>query len=163
ETALGARLLHRTTRALTLTESGQRYYDSVSRILSEIEEADRTVSQLQTMPRGTLRIATPVSFSLLHLAEALPDFLAQCPHIEIQGVTRARFVDLMEEAFDLAIRLGRLPESSLVARKFAPMRSAVCASPAYLDAHGTPETPAALTGHNCLCYSNLSRAEEWRF
>src|SRR5262249_33633505 len=102
ETALGARLLHRTTRALTPTESGQRYYDSVSRILSEIEEADRTVSQLQTMPRGTLRIATPVSFSLLHLAEALPDFLAQCPHIEIDVVTSDRFVDLIEEGFDLA-------------------------------------------------------------
>jgi DNA-binding transcriptional LysR family regulator len=163
ETALGARLLYRTTRALTLTETGQRYYESVSRILGEIEEADRAVGQLQSTPRGILPVAAPVSFGLLHLAEALPAFLAQCPHVEMDVVTSDRFVDLIEEGFDLAIRLGRLLESSLVARKLAPMRSAICASPAYLAAHGTPDTPDALEGHSCLCYSNLSRAEEWRF
>ena len=163
ETALGTRLLHRTTRALTLTETGQRYYESVARILTEIEEADSAVKQLQASPRGTLRIAAPVSFSLLHLADTLPLFLAQCPEIEMDVVMNDRYVDLIEEGFDLAIRLGRLSESSLVARKLAPMRSAVCASPDYLAQHGTPEVPDALAAHQCLCYSNLNRSEEWRF
>ena len=163
ETALGARLLHRTTRALTLTEAGQRYYEAVARILSEIDEADRSVTQMQAAPRGTLRINIPVSFGLLHLATAIPDFLAGCPDIEMDVVMNDRYVDLVEEGFDLAIRLGRLPESSLVARKLAPMRQTACASPAYLAAHGTPVTPEDLKTHQCLCYSNLTRSDEWRF
>ncbi|MBI1776272.1 MAG: LysR family transcriptional regulator [Proteobacteria bacterium] len=163
EAELGARLFHRTTRSLTLTEAGERYYAATQRIVAEIEEAKLSVSKLQTAPRGRLRVNAPMSFGFLHLAPALPDFLARYPEVEIDMAMNDRFVDLVEEGFDVAVRIGRLADSSLVARKLAPMRRTLSASPAYLERSGVPKTPDDLEGHDCLCYSNLTRSEEWRF
>lgn len=163
EAELGARLFHRTTRSLTLTEVGEGYYQKVARILADMDEANQSVSQLQAAPRGRLRVNAPMSFGFLHLAPAIPDFLNRYPEIEVDMTMNDRFVDLVDEGFDVAVRIARLADSSLVARKLAPMRRVVCASPAYLAAHGTPVSPDDLKGHDCLCYSNLTLSEEWRF
>ena len=163
EAELGARLISRTTRSLTLTEAGRGYYEQVARILAQMEEADLSVSQLQATPRGRLRVNAPMSFSLLRLAPALPDFLALYPEIEVDMVMNDRRVDLLEEGFDLAIRIGRLADSSLVARKLSPMQRFIVASPAYLAERGTPKVPADLRHHACLCYSNADTIDEWRF
>jgi len=163
EGELGARLFHRTTRSLTLTEEGRGYHAQVVRILSDITDANLSVTTLQAAPRGLLRINAPMSFGYLHLAPAIPDFLTLYPEVEIDLTMSDRIVDLVDEGVDLAVRLGRLSDSSLVARKLAPVRRAVCASPAYLKAHGTPQTPDDLIHHQCLCYSNLSMSQEWRF
>lgn len=163
EAELGVRLFHRTTRALTPTEIGEAYYQRVSRILADIEEAEQSVGLLQGSPRGRLKVNAPMSFGYLHLAPALPDFLAACPEIEVEMAMNDRTVDLIEEGFDVAVRIGRLSDSSLVARKLAPMRLVVCASPAYLAEKGTPATPADLKHHECLLYSNEPAPEEWRF
>ena len=163
EAELGARLISRTTRSLTLTEAGRGYYEQVTRILAQMEEADLSVSQLQATPRGRLRVNAPMSFSLLRLAPALPDFLALYPEIEVDMVMNDRRVDLMEEGFDLAIRIGRLADSSLVARKLGAMQRYIVASPAYLAERGTPKVPADLRHHACLCYSNADTIDEWRF
>lgn len=163
EAELGARLMSRTTRSLTLTEAGRGYYEQVARILAQMEEADLSVSQLQATPRGKLRVNAPMSFSLLRLAPVLPDFLALYPEIDVDVSMNDRRVDLMEEGFDLAIRIGRLADSSLVARKLGPMQRIVCASPAYFAEHGLPKAPADLRTHACLCYSNADTVDEWRF
>jgi DNA-binding transcriptional LysR family regulator len=163
EAELGARLIARTTRSLTLTEAGRGYYDQVVRILAQMEEADLSVSQLQATPRGKLRVNAPMSFSLLQLAPALPDFLALYPEIDVDISMNDRRVDLMEEGFDLAIRIGRLADSSLIARKLGDMRRVVAGSPDYLKQRGVPATPADLRRHDCLCYSNADTVDEWRF
>ena len=163
EAELGARLFQRTTRSMTLTEAGRSYFERASRILADLEDANLSVSQLQATPRGQLRVNAPMSFGLLHLAPALPDFLARYPDVDIDLTMNDRFVDLIDEGFDLAVRVGKLEDSSLVARKLVPVRRVICASPDYLKARGTPQTPDDLTQHACLCYSNLSMAHEWRF
>jgi len=163
EGELGARLFHRTTRSLALTEEGRGYHAQVVRILEDIAEANAAVSNLQTAPRGRLRINAPMSFGYLHLAPAVPDFLALYPEVEIDLTMNDRYVDLVEEGVDLAVRLGRLGDSSLIARKLAPIRRVVCGSPDYFKKHGVPQTPEDLKQHVCLCYSNLAVADEWRF
>lgn len=163
EAELGARLFHRTTRSLTLTEAGQGYYDKAARILADIDEANQSVSQLQAAPRGRLRVNAPMSFGFLHLAPAIPDFLARYPEVEVDMTMNDRFVDLVDEGFDVAVRIARLADSSLVARKLAPARRVVCASPAYLEAHGVPQSPDDLKDHECLCYTNVALSDEWRF
>lgn len=163
EAELGVRLFHRTTRALTPTEIGQAYYARVSRILADIEETEQSIGHLQGAPRGRLKINAPMSFGYLHLAPALPDFMAANPEVEVDIVMNDRTVDLIEEGFDMAVRIGRLADSSLVARRLAPMRLVVCASPAYLKERGLPATPADLKGHCCLLYSNEPTPEDWRF
>ncbi len=163
EAELGARLFHRTTRSLSLTEEGRSYHDQVVRILAELEEADRSISQLRATPRGRLRVNAPMSFGFLHLAPAVPDFLARHSEVELDVTMNDRYVDLVEEGFDVAIRLGRLADSSLVARRLAPMRRVVCASPYYLECHGTPATPEDLREHACLAYSLNTLVDEWRF
>lgn len=163
EAELGVRLFNRTTRSLTLTEAGQGYYERCARILADIDEANASVSQLQAAPRGRLRINAPMSFGFLHLAPAIPDFLARYAEVEVDMTMNDRFVDLVEDGFDLAVRIGRLADSSLVARKLAPMRRVVCASPAYLETRGFPASPEDLAAHDCLCYSNVALSDEWRF
>lgn len=163
EAELGARLFHRTTRSMTLTEAGRGYFERASRILADLEDANASVTQLQAAPRGQLRVNAPMSFGLLHLAPALPDFLLRYPDVDIDITMNDRFVDLVDEGFDLAVRVGRLDDSSLVARKLAPARRVVCASPDYLKVRGVPLTPDDLKVHDCLCYSNLSMAHDWRF
>jgi DNA-binding transcriptional LysR family regulator len=163
EAHLGARLFHRTTRSLSLTEIGQAYYERCSRILAEIEEANLSVSSLQTEPRGKLRINAPMSFGVLHLARLLPSFLERYPQIDIDMAMNDRFVSLIDEGFDVAVRIGKLEDSSLIARYLGPARQVVCASPAYLERHGAPATPADLATHGCLTYSNRPTPDEWSF
>jgi DNA-binding transcriptional LysR family regulator len=163
EADLGARLFHRTTRSLSLTEVGQAYYDRCARILADIDEANLAVSSHQANPRGKLRIAAPMSFGLLHLAPIIPAFLERYPDIEIDMSMNDRFVSLIDEGYDLAVRIGKLGDSSLIARTLAPARRVVCASPAYLAKRGTPLTPSDLNEHCCLTYSNMSLSDEWDF
>ena len=163
EAELGARLIHRTTRALTLTEPGRSYFERASRILADLAEANASVGRLQSAPRGRLRVNAPMSFGFLHLAPALPDFLDRYGDVELELIMNDRFVDLVEEGFDVAVRIGKLEDSSLVARRLAPMRRTVCAAPAYLQKRGVPNSPEDLKSHECLCYSNLGMTQEWRF
>lgn len=163
EAELGVRLFHRTTRSLTLTEAGRGYFERTSRILDDLQDANLAVSQLQAAPRGRLRVNAPMSFGYLHLAPALPDFLARHADVNVDLVMNDRFVDLVDEGFDVAVRIGTLVDSSLIARRLAPVKRVVCASPAYVAAHGAPRTPDDLKQHDCLCNSNIALLHEWRF
>ncbi len=163
EDRLGARLLNRTTRRLSLTEVGAAFYERCARIVSELEEAELAVTRLSSEPRGTLKLNAPVTFGQLQIAPAVPELLARHPELRIDMLLSDRVVDLVEEGFDLAIRLGPLPDSTLVARRLAPDRRVVCATPGYLERHGRPRTPAELETHNCLGYSFLGTQSEWRF
>jgi len=163
EAELGAQLFQRSTRALALTEAGRLYLERVTRILDEIEEADRSVGQLQGAPRGLLRVNAPMSFGFLHLAPAMPDFFARHPDVSIDLSMTDRYVDLVDEGYDIAVRIGALADSSLIVRRLAPCRMAVCASPAYLARRGVPRTPDDLTEHDCLNNTNASAGSEWRF
>ncbi|MGO9422397.1 LysR substrate-binding domain-containing protein [Roseiarcus sp.] len=163
ETDLGARLLHRTTRSLSLTEAGRAYFERATRILADLDDANRAVGELQAAPRGRLRISAPMSFGFLHLMPALSDFMARYPDVVVDLAMNDRFVDLVNEGFDVAIRIASLPDSSLIARRLAPARRVICASPSYLSAHGAPRSPNDLKTHVCLFNSNLPSAREWRF
>lgn len=162
EEALGVRLLIRTTRKVNLTEAGQLYFDHVSRIISEIDEANRAVGELQAAPRGTLRINAPVSFGRVHVAPALPAFLERYPEVQIDFATTDQIIDLIEEGVDIAVRIAELKDSSLIARKLAPMHRVICGSPAYLQRRGTPRTPEDLGEHNCLTFRFAAASNLWR-
>jgi len=163
EAQLGLRLFHRTTRAITLTEAGRAYFERVSQILLDLQDADQSVSHLQVTPRGRLKVSAPMSFGFLHLAPALADFLAEYPELEVDVTMSDRFVDLVEDGFDLAVRIGTLADSSFIAKRIAPIRRVICASPSYLEAHGRPAVPQDLRAHQCLCNSNQPAGREWRF
>jgi len=163
EQELGARLFNRTTRSLTLTEVGGAYLERCQRILADIEEANQSVSNLQAAPRGKLKVSAPVPFTTQHLGPALPDFLARYPEVEVDIALNDRFVNLVEEGYDLAIRVGRLDDSSLIAKFLAPARMAVVGSAAYLAERGAPTNPEELNQHCCLLYSNLTTPDEWSF
>jgi DNA-binding transcriptional LysR family regulator len=163
ENRLGARLLNRTTRRLSLTEVGRVFYERSLRGLQEIEEAEAEVSRLQDMPRGTLRLNTPMSFGILHIAPALPDFLRQYPEISVDMNLDDRQVDVIEEGFDLSVRISEMQDSALIARRLAPCRHAVVASPEYLEHNGTPTTPDDLRHHNIISYRYQESAREWHF
>ncbi|WP_298771121.1 LysR family transcriptional regulator [uncultured Shewanella sp.] len=163
ETSLGIRLLHRTTRRLSLTQAGQTYYDGVSEALALANDAKDAVTQQQTQPKGHLRINAPMAFGRLHLAPLIPQFLKDNPLISIEMIMDDKVLDMVEHQFDLAIRIGKLPDSSLIAKKLAPCYSILCASPQYLEQHGVPNTPKALLQHNCLFYSYFQAGSEWQF
>ena len=163
EERLGARLLHRTTRRLSLTEAGAALFEASRGALERIEEAEGAVAQLQSEPRGRLRVSAPMSFGILHLGPAITDFARAHPRVTLDLRLDDRFVNLVEEGIDVAVRIGALTDSSLVARRLATTRTLVCAAPAYLAQHGEPETPEDLAAHNCLIYSYLSTANVWRF
>jgi len=163
EQSLGARLLNRNTRRLSLTEVGAVVHERYVRILEEIDEVERNAGALQTNPRGTLRITAPVSFGIPHLAPAIVDYMSRYPDVSIDMVLNDRTVDLIEEGFDVAVRIGHLPDSTLIARRIAPIRFALCAAPAYLQRHGEPRRPADLIGHNCLEFSYRQTGTEWHF
>tara|TARA_B100002003_G_scaffold230011_1_gene239834 strand:- start:45 stop:965 length:921 start_codon:yes stop_codon:yes gene_type:complete len=162
EDRLGARLLNRTTRRVSPTEIGLAFYDRAIRVLAEAEEADTMVSTMQDNPRGELRISAPFSFGIRALAPAISDFLKKYPDISVHMVLDDRFVELVAEGFDLAIRIGDLPDSSMRARKLADAEVMVVASPAYVAAHGAPASVQDLASHNLLHYSNLSSGNVWR-
>ncbi|WP_119458837.1 LysR family transcriptional regulator [Rhodospirillaceae bacterium SYSU D60014] len=163
ENHLGARLLNRTTRRLSLTEAGVTYYEACARILGAVEEADLSVSRLQAIPRGRLKVNASMSFGFLHLAPAIPDFLARYPELQIDLTLNDRFVDLVDGGYDVAVRIGALADSSLIARKLAPARRIVCGSPDYFARHGVPQLPEDLADHNCLGYSYQVSGNEWPF
>ncbi|HYC46400.1 MAG TPA: LysR family transcriptional regulator [Burkholderiales bacterium] len=162
ERSVGSRLLNRTTRALSVTEAGAIFYEHCARIVDELEEAKLAVGQLQTAPRGLLRLSVPVAFGRLHIATALPEFLARHPEVKIGMATTDRFVDLAEEGYDLAIRIVDQPAPTLVARRLAPVKRKLVATPDYFARHGTPETPADLEHHNCLTYTYFNPQDPWR-
>ena len=163
EAELGVRLFHRTTRSLSLTEEGRGYHEQVARILTEIEEANLSVSKSQEAPRGRLRVSAPMSFGILHIGPAIRDFLAQYPEVELNLSLNDRYVDVVDEGFDLAIRVGRLSDSSLISRRLGQYRMMLCASPAYLKNHPAPTDPDDIKQHACLCYSTNSLVPEWTF
>ncbi|MDB5649604.1 MAG: LysR family transcriptional regulator, partial [Hyphomicrobiales bacterium] len=146
-----------------MTEAGAGYFERATRILADLEEANLAVSQLQLAPRGRLRVNAPMSFGFLHLASALPDFLARYPEVAVDMTMNDRFVDLVDEGFDVAVRIGAMDDSSLIARRLAPIRRVVCASPDYFKVHGVPQSPDDLKAHECLCNSNIPSGHEWRF
>ena len=163
EDRLGARLLHRTTRRLSLTEAGQSFYSRAGRGLQEIAEAEAAVSTLQAVPRGALRLNVPMSFGILHLAPAIAGFLVRFPEISVDMRLDDRKLDLVEEGFDVAIRIGDLPDSSLVARKLCPSPHVVCATPEYFRKHGEPKTPDDLRQHNVITFSYSVTPSQWNF
>jgi DNA-binding transcriptional LysR family regulator len=162
EEKLGARLLNRTTRRLSLTEAGSELYRRSVRALEEIENAELEVARFQTEPKGVLRISAPMSFSILQLGGKLNTFLERYPGVSVELTLDDRRIDLVEEGVDVAIRIANLRDSSLVARKIVPCRQVLCAAPSYLKKHGTPERPEDLLEHNCILYSFLTHAREWR-
>ncbi|MEQ9146454.1 MAG: LysR family transcriptional regulator [Parvibaculaceae bacterium] len=163
ETSLGVKLLHRTTRRISLTEAGARFYEQALQGLSFIENAENAATELQQEPKGALKISAPMSFGQTHIAPLVPRFLKQYPDVSIDLVLSDEKQDLLEHGFDAAIRAGDLSDSSLVGRHLCPLRSVLCASPAYLKVHGEPRTPADLTTHNCLLYSYSVPVDEWVF
>lgn len=163
EERLGARLLNRTTRKLSLTEVGSAFYERCARIVAEAEEAELAVTRLHATPRGTLKVGAPVNFGMQYLAPQLPAFMSRYPELRVDIEFNDRFVDLVEEGYDVAVRVADLPDSSLIARKLAETRAVVCAAPSYWDTHGRPEHPHDLAKHNCFAYSYLSTRNEWRF
>ena len=163
EARLGAELLHRATRRLGLTDSGRAFFERAQRILADLEEAEQAVSQAHGAIRGRLKVALPLSFGLLHLAGLINEFLGLHPEVEFDLDFNDRQIDLMQEGFDLAIRIARLPDSSLIARKLAPIRHALCASPDYLARHGTPARADDLASHAGLVYSNLANPGLWSY
>jgi DNA-binding transcriptional LysR family regulator len=163
EQRLGARLINRTTRKISLTEVGQAFHARCLQILADIEEAEGAASALGANPRGLLRVTGPVSFGTLHLAPAIPAFLARYPEIELELDLSDRFVDLVEDGYDVAVRIGRLRDSSLVARRLCAARRLTVASPDYLARRGTPQRPDDLAGHDCLLYTNAPLAEQWAY
>ena len=150
ESRLGVRLVNRTTRSLNLTVEGTRYYDACTRLLAEIEEADAEVSAGRVEPQGVLKVALPASFGHQHVAPLVPQFAQRYPKVQLALSLSDRTVDVMAEGFDVAVCIAELHDSSLAARRLAPNRRVVCASPAYLAAHGTPHIPDDLVKHNCL-------------
>ena len=162
---MACKLLHRTTRRLTLTEAGRAYLDAAERILGEVADADAEAAAGAAEVRGTLRLNVPVSFGIREIAPLIPDFLENHPALSIDLGLNDRQVDLIEEGWDLAVRIGAMASSSMIARKLAPCFTVVCAAPRYLAAKGTPRSIADLARHDCLGYT-LSRtigADTWLF
>jgi DNA-binding transcriptional LysR family regulator len=160
EQHLGVRLLNRTTRRLHLTEAGAAYRQRAQQVLAEIDDMESELGELQTQARGRLHISAPVSFAIRHLAPLINDFQRAHPAVDIDLQLNDRKVDIVEEGFDIALRIGRLKSSSLIARRIAPVRLVLCASPEYLARHGTPEHPRDLAGHRFLRYRYMEESQE---
>jgi DNA-binding transcriptional LysR family regulator len=163
EARLGARLLNRSTRRLSITEAGQAYYERCRYILDEIDEMENAVGEATLKAQGLLRINAPMSFGALHLAKAIADYQRVQPHVSVNLTLDDRTVDIVSEGYDMAIRIGRLSESSLIARKLAPVKLVVCAAPGYFRERGTPTSPEDLKSHECLAYAYYSENDRWRF
>ncbi|MFV0596445.1 LysR substrate-binding domain-containing protein [Shewanella sp.] len=163
EQHLGIQLLQRTTRSLSLTDAGARYFEYIRPAVQLTQEGLDAISELQQVPKGNLRISVPMVFGRLYIAPLIAEFLKRYPNIQLQMQMDDKTTDLIAGGFDLAIRIGELPDSSLIARKIAPCVSVICASPAYLAQHGLPIVPSELTQHNCLFYSYFQDGVEWSF
>ncbi len=163
ESHLQTRLLNRTTRRVSLTESGRAFYERSVQLLADLAEAEQEASSAAVVPRGTIRLTTSVNFGVRHVAPAIAEFLARHPEVRFDVSLADRVVDLVEEGFDLAIRIGPPGADNLVARKLGETRLVPCASPQYLAQHGAPKTPEELARHNCFTYEYVSTRHVWRF
>jgi DNA-binding transcriptional LysR family regulator len=163
EAQLQTRLLNRTTRRVSLTESGRAFYERAVQLLADLEEAEQEAARAAVVPRGTIRLTTPVNFGVRHLAPAIAEFLAAHAEVRFDVSLSDRVVDLVEEGFDLAVRVGPPGSENLVARKLGETRLVPCASPQYLAAHPAPKAPEDLAAHNCFTYEYVSPRNVWRF
>jgi DNA-binding transcriptional LysR family regulator len=163
EERLGVRLLQRTTRSVDPTPEGEAYYERIRGVLDELEEADRALRQARTEPMGTLRVSAPVDLGTNYLGPIVGDYLATYDEVSIDIDLNDRKVDLVDEGYDLAVRVGRLEDSSLIVRRLADVEGCVCASPDYLEHHGTPEHPEELSEHDCVVYRYLPDEQTWTF
>ncbi len=163
EAELGVALLNRTTRTLSLTEAGRRYKERTDQILADVAEADLEAASLTQVPRGILRVSAGVSFGISELAPVVTRYMATYPDVSIELNLADRYVDLVEEGFDVAIRIGDLSDSSLIAKRLTTSRRMVCAAPSYLEQYGTPKHPTDLKHHKCLYYNLLARGGAWPF
>lgn len=163
EDRLGVRLLNRTTRKLSLTEIGETFYERCERIMSEAEEAELAITRLQDEPRGQLKISAPVSFGITHLGKPLAAFMDRYGDVQVDISLNDRFVDIIDEGYDMAIRIGRLPDSSLIAKKIGSSRLIAAASPDYWKKHGKPKHPKDLAGHECLIYTLARHNFTWLY
>ncbi len=165
EERVGTRLINRTTRRQRLTEIGQIFYERCKALLADAEAAESVAQELSAVPRGRLRITAPVTFGACCLAPMITRYLRAHPEVRVELTLTDRFVDLIDEGYEAAIRLGALSGSSLIARPLMPYRLVACASPGYLAERGEPRTPLALTAHECLsfAYTSMPAATEWRF
>jgi len=163
ERRLGVRLLQRTTRALHLTEDGEVFYAAAQRIVAEIETLENQIAGQSGNPHGVLRVTTSLAFSTHQLTPVLPEFLARHPLIELDLLPTDRVIDMVEEGVDIAIRIGRLADTSFMARKIGEDKRLICAAPAYLARHGTPRRPADLARHNCIVSRERAYLNRWPF
>ena len=163
EAHLGVRLLQRTTRKLSLTEAGNDYYERAIQVLTMIAEAESSAAQEASVPRGILRVSSSNAFGARHLGLAITEYLQQYPGVQVDVTLNDRLVDLVEEGFDVAIRVATKIDPGLVARKLAGARLVACASPGYLKKHGVPKVPEDLVNHQCLTYAYVNSPNEWRF
>ena len=163
ESRLGAQLLQRTTRSIKLTESGRRFHESCQRILADLEESEHTVATEHATISGAIRVAAPLSFGIHHLSPVLNNFQQVHPEVSLELNLDDRQINLLEAGFDLGLRIGKLEDSSLIARRLAPIRRIVLASPAYLQKHGEPRSPEDLKQHTGLTYTNMREGQLWQF
>ncbi|HSA88941.1 MAG TPA: LysR family transcriptional regulator [Burkholderiales bacterium] len=163
EAHLQTRLLNRTTRRVSLTESGRAFYERAVQLLADLEEAEQEAARAAVVPRGTIRLTTSVNFGVRHLGPAIAEFLARHAEVRFDVSLSDRVVDLVEEGFDLAVRIGPLGSENVVARKLGETRLVPCASPQYLAAHPAPKTPEDLAAHNCFTYEYVTPRNVWRF
>ena len=163
EAHLGVTLLNRTTRRVSLTGAGTAYFERAGGILEEIEEADNEAATQTTAPHGRVRVSAPMSFGILHIAPRLRQYMDAYPDVTIDLALNDRRVDLIEEGFDLTVRIGQLDDSSLISRRLSSSRVRACAAPEYLENHGTPSHPDQLKDHICLCYAHWSGNNSWQF
>jgi DNA-binding transcriptional LysR family regulator len=160
---LGSRLLTRTTRRQALTDEGRHYAEACRRILHDVDDAERWVAGRHAEPSGSVALTAPVVFGRLHVLPSLTAFLESHPRVDARLLLVDRVVDLVEEGIDLAVRIGELPDSSLVVRRVGALRRVVCASPAYLEHRGAPHTPEDLRRHDCVTFAGISSTIRWTF
>ena len=163
EDRLGARLLQRTTRQVALTDAGSRYLERARRILADVEEAEGSAEDERTRPGGRLVISAPIGFGRLHVSPVVSAYLERYPEVSAELRLSDRMINLVEEGADLAVRIGHLPDSTLVARHVGEMRRIVVASQAYLERRGEPKTPAAIAAHDTIQFGAMTAAPDWRF
>ena len=161
EQLLGARLLDRTTRRVTPTEAGRAYYERCVAILADVEETEGQISRLNDSPRGTLKVNAPMSFGTRYLGSAIAEFMARYPELKLELILNDRFIDPLEEGVDVTVRIGSLGDSSLIARRLAPARLVLAASPDYIAQHGAPKDVEDLAQHACLTYGHMAPTHRW--
>jgi DNA-binding transcriptional LysR family regulator len=162
EDHLGTRLLNRTTRRLSLTEAGTAFYERSAQILADVWEAEQVAGRMAAEPRGTLKVTMPLAYGLHRLGPVIAEYASRYPQVKMDLSLSDRKIDLVDEGYDVAIRIGRLPESGLIARKLGTVHGVIVGAPSYFARHGRPELPADLAHHVCLGYSLAALGDEWR-